>query len=602
MEKKWNNKRWNIRTDINIKKMIERLQDKNVDNPIVIPEFQRDYVWKEKQTPELLTSLYKGYPIGSIIVWDFSEEDEWLLIDGLQRNWTLYKIHEKPLNYIEFELYKHWAAQTHKHNFEFESDIDNKRFKHLKSHLHHARNEYRKATKEKAIKYIQESNSNECKWTENSKEKFIQFIEDYSRWFENEFWYINVPHYIVKDATADDISEIFEIINDRGTSLDRFEIISAAWSKYKINVGEEIDFVTEFNNNRMLKYKKEFEDSKKLGDGVIKFDVMNIQPSNFIYSIITEVFSNFAELRETFLKSDVIGTKTIYSPISKAVEPAAEIIINILRNKMGFRNVNFDNLGESLKKRITSQEDVKSLINDFKLAVKNTISNIRILSYAQNNKKDKGFDFPAWLISTAIIHFLDEKKTWGNIEKWFNYQLFIGKELDSGTGNAAKLMIKEKEFTKDFEKTKKTTLKKELQTLINSEAFEKSTYSSRNKILMLCMIQKENFTPSNKYHVDHLIPQTRLKKSNLDHNNIFILQMIPGLENIKKNDKLTKDQIKLDVFKNHYSDEEIKDININYEILSSGDKKNKLNIAAYKAIVKYRKKAMIEILKNADWI
>ena len=30
---------------------------------IVIPEFQREYVWKKSKAPKLINSLYRGFPI-----------------------------------------------------------------------------------------------------------------------------------------------------------------------------------------------------------------------------------------------------------------------------------------------------------------------------------------------------------------------------------------------------------------------------------------------------------------------------------------------------------------------------------------------------------
>ena len=39
-----------------------------------IPEIQRPYVWTNPQVRELFESIYKGYPIGSIIVWEPAPE------------------------------------------------------------------------------------------------------------------------------------------------------------------------------------------------------------------------------------------------------------------------------------------------------------------------------------------------------------------------------------------------------------------------------------------------------------------------------------------------------------------------------------------------
>jgi hypothetical protein len=70
---------------------------------IVIPEFQREYVWKKSRAPLLIDSLYRGFPISSLLLWQSNEETRsrrkdprpvraalmsWL-IDGQQRVITL---------------------------------------------------------------------------------------------------------------------------------------------------------------------------------------------------------------------------------------------------------------------------------------------------------------------------------------------------------------------------------------------------------------------------------------------------------------------------------------------------------------------------------
>jgi len=70
---------------------------------IVIPEFQREYVWKKSKAPSLIDSLYRGFPISSLLLWQSTEEARarrrdprpmrsasmsWL-IDGQQRAITL---------------------------------------------------------------------------------------------------------------------------------------------------------------------------------------------------------------------------------------------------------------------------------------------------------------------------------------------------------------------------------------------------------------------------------------------------------------------------------------------------------------------------------
>jgi len=75
---------------------------------LVIPSIQRGYVWQRKQVPFLLDSLYRGYPIGSLLVWNTNMEvplkkaavlqDEevqlrpGVLLDGQQRLTSLAKV------------------------------------------------------------------------------------------------------------------------------------------------------------------------------------------------------------------------------------------------------------------------------------------------------------------------------------------------------------------------------------------------------------------------------------------------------------------------------------------------------------------------------
>ncbi len=77
-----------------------------IDNGVIaLPEFQRGYVWNRDQVRHLLQSLYRGHPIGSLLVWVTaagttaargSEPTGYgtveLLLDGQQRITSLYGI------------------------------------------------------------------------------------------------------------------------------------------------------------------------------------------------------------------------------------------------------------------------------------------------------------------------------------------------------------------------------------------------------------------------------------------------------------------------------------------------------------------------------
>lgn len=70
-----------------------------------LPEFQRGYVWNRDQVRKLMNSLYRGYPIGGLLVWvtpvdrsivrygeSVSHGTVNLILDGQQRITSLYGI------------------------------------------------------------------------------------------------------------------------------------------------------------------------------------------------------------------------------------------------------------------------------------------------------------------------------------------------------------------------------------------------------------------------------------------------------------------------------------------------------------------------------
>ena len=85
---------------------VRKLLDRVESNAIVLPEFQREFVWKRQQAKELMDSLYKGYPIGGLLTWETENPPEIkndaidvekqalfeILLDGQQRLTVLYML------------------------------------------------------------------------------------------------------------------------------------------------------------------------------------------------------------------------------------------------------------------------------------------------------------------------------------------------------------------------------------------------------------------------------------------------------------------------------------------------------------------------------
>jgi uncharacterized protein with ParB-like and HNH nuclease domain len=58
------------KTDIAVRELI----DKVAHGELLLPEMQRRYVWPATRVRDLLDSLYRGYPSGTILVWETDQE------------------------------------------------------------------------------------------------------------------------------------------------------------------------------------------------------------------------------------------------------------------------------------------------------------------------------------------------------------------------------------------------------------------------------------------------------------------------------------------------------------------------------------------------
>lgn len=85
---------------------ISTILDKIDENQLFVPAFQREYVWKRENAKELLDSLMKDYPTGTMLTWETAQPPELkgphqynvnqgavrILLDGQQRITTLYML------------------------------------------------------------------------------------------------------------------------------------------------------------------------------------------------------------------------------------------------------------------------------------------------------------------------------------------------------------------------------------------------------------------------------------------------------------------------------------------------------------------------------
>ncbi len=99
---------------------ISELLDDIRNSDLVLPEFQREYVWNRDQAKQLMVSLMRGYPVGGLLFWKTDQPPELknirvthekigtikVILDGQQRLTTLYLLidGEIPPYYTEADI------------------------------------------------------------------------------------------------------------------------------------------------------------------------------------------------------------------------------------------------------------------------------------------------------------------------------------------------------------------------------------------------------------------------------------------------------------------------------------------------------------------
>lgn len=227
---------------------------------ITIPEFQRRLVWPEKKQKELITSIKKGFPFGSLLLFedvekskkDASNKKYYNLIDGLQRTHALKRYTSNPNSFFSDTDLK---------------DIDDEVSDFVARELGHESEEGRNAVRREIVNWVKsiEGFNPTDGWETNSliqrlvceilkiqpgtDEYFTTtgklvhnglFINRLSKFLESvqkhaDINDVKIP-IIIFNGPASDLPTVFEKLNSQGTTLSKYEVFAAQWIGYRYHI------------------------------------------------------------------------------------------------------------------------------------------------------------------------------------------------------------------------------------------------------------------------------------------------------------------------------------------------------------------------------
>lgn len=198
---------------------------------LVIPDFQRNFVWKKTKKEQLLDSLFRGFPIGAITLYE--DKNAYYIIDGLQRINTLNQYLSRPGAIISFDrFYK-----------KVESDIQ--------EFLKNEQLNTESAALSKCIKKWYEKLNNLYEFEKVSvlystlkngdKKISMEFesLELVERLLDILKAKIEIAHddiaLIIYRGSKEDLPELFKNINTGSVALSQYEILQSVWNDYVLN-------------------------------------------------------------------------------------------------------------------------------------------------------------------------------------------------------------------------------------------------------------------------------------------------------------------------------------------------------------------------------
>ncbi|WP_308365373.1 MULTISPECIES: DUF262 domain-containing protein [unclassified Microbulbifer] len=223
------------------KPQISRLEELVIQvrsGDIKLPKFQRQFVWRESDILKLFDSIYKGYPIGSLLLWHSSQKltsEREILGVSLNTNEAILF----PTNYLLDGQQRltslcgalYWDGKDEGSKWNIGFNLETETFHHMKSAPdgnYFPLNKLMR-TSEFLSQCTQYSNNKNYSSFVASAENLLRAIKDYK-----------LAVVIIGDMTVEEVAPIFERINSTGRKLTIVDLMMAATWRSDFDLNAEI--------------------------------------------------------------------------------------------------------------------------------------------------------------------------------------------------------------------------------------------------------------------------------------------------------------------------------------------------------------------------
>lgn len=207
-----------------------------------LPHFQRSVVWDSQQKEMLISSLLRGFPVGSLLLYE-QDTKNYLLVDGLQRTTAIREYAERPLAFLPaaqlpelplLELESRLAAWI-------DGELESIQAVIMTWLRKTATMDHKSGYDSlEFLKYLAENyglSLPELVADTELTSAISRFLDELEKSIDVSARELPVVVYSGKDAN---LPEIFELLNSQGTELGKYDMFAATWVNQETEVVDQV--------------------------------------------------------------------------------------------------------------------------------------------------------------------------------------------------------------------------------------------------------------------------------------------------------------------------------------------------------------------------
>lgn len=268
---------------------LPQLAQRVLSGDILLPRFQRNFVWKPKQILDLLDSVARNYPIGSMLLWQSRKE-----LANIRKIADLAVAETRPdypVNYLLDGQQRlsticgalHWQPGDPHSIWNIAYDLRNNEFVHLDTLDSHSLHQI-------PLRYL----SNPSEYFTRTL-GLMPELQTRAKYLFDRFTDYLIPVVTLGDMSIEDVAPVFERINSTGTRLTIVDLMRAAtWT-------ETFDLVDAIDNLLDELEPKKF-------NGLDRKTILRAVSASAGYGFAKGSIDDLRKRTEAQLKSDVHNT------------------------------------------------------------------------------------------------------------------------------------------------------------------------------------------------------------------------------------------------------------------------------------------------------